>query len=139
LIGFLIGLPGQAPAKDLPTAGQLQSNPVEASMKYLAASVADTAASAQRHRISVFSDWLVGGAFALLLANGGKIMAAIGDASRWAVADDDASIVSMAERLQQAAIISFAVCFFATAFIVAWWQTATNGAAMLSKIPSKRP
>ena len=128
LLGFLIGVPGQSPVSQVPT-----EQPDAVTLTALTHAVNATVGSVQRNRISVFSDWLVGGAFALALANGGTILRAVDEATRRVVAANPDKL-DEAARLQQAALVSFSVCFLVAAFIVAWWQTATNGYRLLTKV-----
>ena len=77
LLGFLIGLPGKAPGE----AGNPEGS-----------QTGGRQSEVQWHRISVFSDWIAGGAFALALSNGGTIGRVIGEVSAWTVAEDTNSL-----------------------------------------------
>lgn len=117
LLGFLIGLPGKAPGE----AGNPEGS-----------QTGGRQSEVQWHRISVFSDWIAGGAFALALSNGGTIGRVIVEVSAWTVAEDTNSLTG-GERTQQVALVAFSVAYFIAAFIVAWWQTTTNGYHLLAR------
>ena len=71
-------------------------------------------------------------AVTLALSNGGTIGRVIGEVSAWTVAEDTNSLTG-GERTQQVALVAFSVAYFIAAFIVAWWQTTTNGYQLLAR------